>query len=283
MTTFISPQRHNIATIEGDVIVKINNQQFLTTTAYFTKNKNNSDSFYAGQCSKTGRCSKMLSAAKITVPHKATTEFFLDLVDSVIDNVTSNYTRIPAPVRTISLWGAIWIFISEIDERCNLHITCAIYPDRLTAIPMNVGDGAFYWGVDEETHFITKKEELKKEGTTSPKNEIKFIHGRWYDTRVGEGNSGLVPTGGYTIAYRDNGNGTYTFGGTRCSEDDVFCKQTGRDVAAVRLNTARFSNGTKQSHTIECLSDKVFYDGVVKAFASLVYPRQRHYTLRTKK
>jgi hypothetical protein len=59
--------------------------------------------------------------------------------------------------------------------------------------------------------------------------QLAFLHIRVYDL-----NGGIAPTGGLTTAIQAvDGNLVYAV--ARCSDADVFCKKTGRDIATGRL------------------------------------------------
>lgn len=59
--------------------------------------------------------------------------------------------------------------------------------------------------------------------------QLAFLHIRAYDD-----NGAIAPTGGLTTAIQAvDGNLVYAV--ARCSDADVFCKKTGRDIAAGRL------------------------------------------------
>lgn len=67
---------------------------------------------------------------------------------------------------------------------------------------------------------------------------LKFIHVRYVEqveTEDGNTIDRLYARGGYTIAVRDNLDGTLTYAVARCSVKDVYCKMTGRDLAISRL------------------------------------------------
>jgi len=80
-------------------------------------------------------------------------------------------------------------------------------------------------------------------------NQMKFVHARWIqssaDTKIGK--TAIHPHGGYTFAVRDNLDGTLTFACSRCSDEEVFCKMTGRDIAMDRLSSPKYAKTIKST------------------------------------
>jgi len=222
MSTHTSPvQKHNIPEIPGDVIVTINNRQLYSVASLITIYN---PELIRHEAYSTPVRKNDSTPSPMSPLQEAAIQFIISTMQRYIEDITNNFTQIPDHVRVMSTGGIVWVINSSV-EQSNLHIDCSIYLDAYIAClytPEIVGGSKTM----EDTQII-----ITNASAQSPaKSEIKFIHGRWHDS-----DGSIISKGGCTIAFRDNGDGTYTFATSQCSNDDAFNKQVGRDLAAERL------------------------------------------------
>lgn len=83
-----------------------------------------------------------------------------------------------------------------------------------------------------------------------PMSKIRFLHVRITKCRHGgkpfniSDASRASATGGFTFAYRDNGDGTISFGMAKCRDDEAYVKRIGREQSTPRVNTYKIKART---------------------------------------